>query len=284
MASIGHGPANWLRWRRPPGCPCAAGFPFSVHAGRRAPQWDLPGECAISPVHATDTGRAHRRKLMLTTILIVVLILALRGAADVGHSRSWGYAPVEASAYAVDSHHLVLDWPHMTAAASHRRSHRAPIGSNRRTRPRMSPGGGRRHPAAQHPGAGRFSALIRCCRASHRGSWRSRYDQGGEHISAGMTWSCSSDGAPGVAVVALMLGLGVPSLAAADLPAAWRASTTSGVRRSGPAGWRSGSTVNYPPADEPTASGGELPRARADAVCPLTKVQVGGRSVRTNLA
>jgi len=50
--------------------------------------------------HLTGPGESEHRqnstegKLMLTTILIVVLILALLGALSTwGHSRSWGYGP-----------------------------------------------------------------------------------------------------------------------------------------------------------------------------------------------
>jgi hypothetical protein len=51
--------------------------------------WHLTGP--REPGHRQNSTEG---KLMLTTILIVVLILALFGALPTwGHSRSWGYAP-----------------------------------------------------------------------------------------------------------------------------------------------------------------------------------------------
>jgi len=46
------------------------------------------------PRESGHPQNSTEEKLMLTTILIVVLILALLGALPTwGHSRSWGYAP-----------------------------------------------------------------------------------------------------------------------------------------------------------------------------------------------
>jgi hypothetical protein len=46
------------------------------------------------PHESSHRQNSTEGKLMLTTILIVVLILALLGALPTwGHSRSWGYGP-----------------------------------------------------------------------------------------------------------------------------------------------------------------------------------------------